>query len=44
MYRRLYRRLYKRCTDKVYGGEICTCGCARGRRGRGRRYSDTEVI
>lgn len=26
----MYRRLYKRCTDKVYGGEIRTCGCARG--------------
>ena len=38
----MYRRLYKRCTDKVYGVEIRTCGCARGRRGR--RYSDTEVI
>lgn len=38
----MYRRLYKRCTGKVYGGEICTWGCARGRRGR--RYSDTEVI
>lgn len=38
----MYRRLYKRCKDKVYGGEICTCGYARGRRGR--RYSDTEVI
>lgn len=38
----MYRRLYKRCTDKVYGGEIRTCGCVRGRRGR--RYSDTEVI
>lgn len=31
----MYRRLYKRCTDKVYGGEICTCGCARGGVGAG---------
>lgn len=26
----MYRRLYKRSTDKVYGGEICICVCARG--------------